>query len=184
MAKYDRTKLKDAQRAVERLIPDPQRRQKFIHVLCDAIAVADAIDPANWNLNLDPSGAFLRFNTGHEYCIQLDRNTLLLLCNRSALRHEEGLDGLPVAYKGWNGAKNVYHRHYDHVPDALRKTKDSVGCCIDLTDDYVQYIDRFRKANHVFIHAAMRTRLLMGSRKAHSPGAVEYIFTNFQDVEE
>lgn len=183
MPRYDRTNMLDAQRAVERLLPHAGKRQKFIDVLCDAIALADGVDPANWNLNLDPAGAFLRFNTGHEYCIQLDRRTLLVLCDKVALRQLEDVGELPVTYKGWHKDRFLHDRHFDNVPEILQKTRNSVGCCIDISGDFVGYIDRLRPANHSFIQAAMRTRLLTQSRAAHSPGAVEYVFANFGEQE-
>ena len=184
MPKLNRDNPEDAKRAVERLLPDPNKRQKFINLLCDAISVADTIDTANWNLNLDTSGKFLRFNTGHEYCIQLNAGNLLLLCNRATLRHITDIKSFPVEYMGWNGERSVYNHSFDKVPDALAKTKNSVGCWFDTNEDFAAYIDKFRSSNKDFIRAAMNTTLMPVMRRAHSKGAVDYVFSAFNDSSE
>ncbi|HVY76746.1 MAG TPA: HNH endonuclease signature motif containing protein [Puia sp.] len=184
MTKLNRDDSEDAKRAVERLLPDPDKRQKFVNLLCDAISFADRIDSANWNLNLDTSGKFLRFNTGHEYCIQLNEGDLLLLCDRTTLRLIPDVNNIPVEYMAWNGERSVYNQRFDKVPDALANLKNSVGCWFDTNKDFTVYIDKFRGSNRDFIRAAMNTTLMPIMRRAHSIGAVEYVFSAFNENNE
>ncbi|MBS1616410.1 MAG: HNH endonuclease [Bacteroidetes bacterium] len=184
MPKLNRDSSEDAKRAVERLLPDPNKRQKFINLLCDGISYADSLDSANWNLNLETSGKFLRFNTGQEYCIQLNKGKLLLLCDRTTLRLIPDIIRFPVEYVGWNGERSVYNQHFDQVPDALARTNNSVGCWFDTTEDFTVYVDKFRSSNKDFIRAAMNTTLTPLMRRAHSKGAVEYVFSAFNENSE
>ena len=181
MPKLNRDSSEDAKQAVERLLPDPNKRQKFINLLCEAISLADTIDSSNWNLNLDTNGKFLRFNTGHEFCIQVNEGHLLLLCDRMTLRQIPDIKSFPVEYMGWDGKQIVYHQRFDKVPDALAKTKNSVGCLFDTSENFTVYIDKFRSSNRDFIKAAMNTTLMPVMRRAHSKGAVDYVFSAFTD---
>lgn len=181
MAKWNRDDKEDARQAVEELVPDSRKRQEFINLLCDAITFADAIDSNNWNLNLDPNGKYLRFNTGHEYCIELRKEELLILCDRSSLHLIDEIDDLSVEFMGWNGKRNIYDHRYGQVPDALAKTKNSIGCIIDIDKDIYKFGYKFKTSNRDFIKAAMKTGLMPNMRRAHSKGAVEYIFSEFNE---
>ncbi len=184
MPKLDRDNIDDAKRTVEIFLPDQQRRQTFINFLCDAISYADTIESDNWNLNLDTGGKFLRFNTGHEYCIQLEQGALLVLCDRTTLKHIPDLKHIPVKFMGWNGERTIYHKRFDKVPDALVKAKNSVGCLFDTSEDFTNYIDKFKSSNKDFIRVAMNTSLMPVMRRAHSKGAVDYLFSAFTDNNE
>lgn len=184
MPKLNRESIEDAKQLVESFLPDPDKRQKFINLLCESISYADTINSSNWNLNLDTNGKFLRFNTGHEYCIQLEQDVLLLLCDKTTLKNIIDIKSFPVEYMGWNGVKTIYHQQYDKVPDALAKTKNSVGCLFDTSQDFASYIDKFRSSNKDFIRAAMNTTLMPVMRRAHSKGAVDYVFSTFTNSNE
>lgn len=184
MPKLNRESIEDAKLLVERFLPDTHKRQKFINLICDGISYADSINSSNWNLNLDTNGKFLRFNTGHEYCIQLEKNVLLLLCDRTTLNRIPDITNIPVEYMGWNGERTIYDKRFDKVPDALAKTKNSVGCLFDTNEEFTTHIDKFRNSNKDFIRAAMNTTLMPVMQRAHSKGAVDYLFSTFTDSNE
>lgn len=98
MPKLNRDNIDDARTLVENFLPDTATRQKFINFLCDAISFADTIKSDNWNLNLDPNGQFLRFNTGHEYCIQLTQYDLLILCDRTTVKQIADFKNIPIVF--------------------------------------------------------------------------------------
>jgi hypothetical protein len=182
MPKLNRDSIAHAKTLVEQFLPDPVTRQKFINFLCDAISFADVIRSDNWNLNLDPNGHFLRFNTGHEYCIQLKEYELLILCDRTTVTQIIDFKNIPIVFRGWSGS-TVESLQIKKVPDLLVKTKNSIGCVlkIDLLKDN---IDKFKSSNKDFIRSAMNTYLMPNMRRAHSKGAVDYVFSAFKDDEE
>lgn len=184
MPKLNRENIEDAKRTIERFLPEHEKRQIFINFLCDAISYADSIDSDNWNLNLDTSGQFLRFNTGHEYCIQLEQDALLVICDKTTLNRIADLDDISVEFLGWNGEQTVYDKRFDKVPDALAKTKNSVGCLFDTSQDFAAYINKFKSSNRDFIKAAIKTSIMPAMRQAHSIGAVDYIFSAYREIDD
>jgi hypothetical protein len=184
MAKLNRDNFNDAKEAIEKLIPNSIARKKLINFLVDAVSYADAIKSDNWNLNLDLSGHFLRFNTGHEYCIQLVKERLLILCDRRTIKPIIEKENIPVLFQGFNKeAGLIVDTDIDKVPDLLVKTKNSVGCVIE-HGDIEGYIDFFNQSNKDFIRAAMDSHLMPNMRQAHSKGAVDYIFSQFDTNQE
>ncbi len=79
MAKIDRNSIEDAQRIFEKLLPKKSSRLKVIEFLSNAINYANILNSRKWNLNLDINGQFVRFNTGHEYCIEIKKNPLCIM---------------------------------------------------------------------------------------------------------
>jgi hypothetical protein len=181
MPKLDRNSIDDAKRTVENFLPEQYKRQAFINFICDAISYTQTIDDNNWNLNLDKGGKFLRFNTGHEYCIQLEQDVLLVLCDRTTLKRIPELKDTSVRFMGGNGEQTVYHKQFDKVPDLLVKAKNSVGCLFDTSQDFTAYLDKFKSSNRDFIRVAMKTALMPIMRRAHSKGAVDYLFSAFTE---
>lgn len=179
MPKLNRDSIGDAKKFVESVLPETQTRQKFINFLCDAISFADAIKSDNWNLNLDTNGKFLRFNTGHEYCIQLYKDELLILCDRTSVRQIPDFNNLPISFIGYNGQRIVESTKIEKVPDLLVKSKNSIGCILQI-DQIEENIGKFKNANKDFIRVAMNTRHPQ-IRQAHSKGAVDYIFSEFRE---
>lgn len=184
MAKLNRDNFNDAKNAIETLLPDSFARKKFINFLVDAVSYADSIKSDNWNLNLDLNGRFLRFNTGHEYCIQLVQERLLILCDRNTIKPIIEKHNIPVLYQGYNKESGlIVDTEISKVPDLLVKTKNSIGCVIE--HGAIEYfIDYFDQSNKDFIRAAMNTRLMPNMREAHSKGAVDYIFSEFDTDKE
>jgi predicted HNH restriction endonuclease len=183
MAQIDRNNLQDAQRIVQKFLPNEQARKKFINFLGNAITFSNSIKPNNWMLNLNKNGQFLRFNIGREYCITLRKDTLLILCDRTTIKSVVEKENIPVIYhydSSKKGEKAINNIDIDKVPDAVVLTKNSIGCV--LKNEYIErYIDFFSQSNKDFIKSAMNTYLLPQYRVAHSLGAVEYIFSEFEE---
>lgn len=176
MTKLNRDNFNDAKNAIETLLPDSFARKKFINFLVDAISYADNLKSDNWNLNLDLNGRFLRFNTGHEYCIQLVEERLLILCDRNTIKPIIERHNIPVLFQGYNRESGIIvDTEISKIPDLLVKTKNSIGCVIE-HGDIEDFIDYFNQSNKDFIRAAMNTHLMPNMRQAHSKGAVDYIF--------
>ncbi len=181
MAKVDRSSIYDAKRIVEQFIPDAKIRHKFINFLGKAILFANSIKDDNWNLNLDIKGHFLRFNVGHEYCIELRAYNLLILCDKATIRDIIIDNKIPVIFRGYTKELGEFiNKDFDTTPDLLVKAPNSIGCIIEL-DDIEQYIDFFEQSNRDFIEVAMNTRLMPIMQKAHSSGAVEYVFSEMDE---
>jgi 5-methylcytosine-specific restriction endonuclease McrA len=174
MAKIDRNNIEDAKKVFEKLLPDESTRMKLIEFLSDAISYADILNSQKWNLNLDKNGNFIRFNTGHEYCIQIYKNELLILCDRTTLKPIIANYEIPVKYRGHIGRERVHSDNIDNVPDCLAKTKNSIGCLLPL-DRAEKYLDFFKSSNKDFIREAIKTYHMPQMRAAHSRGAVEYL---------
>lgn len=184
MAKLNRDNFNDAKNVIETLLQDSFARKKFINFLVDAVSYADSIKSDNWNLNLDLNGRFLRFNTGHEYCIQLVEERLLILCDRKTIKPIIEKHNIPVLYQGYNKESGlIVDTEISKVPDLLVKTKNSIGCVIE-HGNIEYFIDYFNQSNKDFIRAAMNTRLMPNMRQAHSKGAVDYIFSEFDTDKE
>lgn len=174
MAKIDRNSIEDAKKVFEKLLPDESTRKKLIEFLSDAISYADILNSQKWNLNLDKNGNFVRFNTGHEYCIQIYKNELLILCDRTTLKPIIANYKIPVKYRGHIGRERVHSDDIDKVPDCLSKTKNSIGCLLPI-DRAEKYLDFFKSSNKDFIREAIKTYHMPQMRAAHSRGAVEYL---------
>jgi hypothetical protein len=173
MAEIDRDSIDAANRIFNKFLPEEKTRAKFIEFLCDAIDYAYQLNCQNWNLNLDKKGYFIRFNVGQEYCIELNKRELLILCDRTTLKPNISRFKIPVKFLGHIGKKKVHSADIEVVPDCLSKTKYSVGCIITL-DQISEYLDYFKLSNRDFIFEAAKTDLTQIMRNAHSRGAIDY----------
>ncbi|WP_421919547.1 HNH endonuclease [Marinifilum sp.] len=180
MKNIDRNSVHDAQIIFEKLLPEPNARIKVIEFLSNAINYADIIDSQNWNLNLDKQGKFIRFNTGHEYCIQIKKNEILILCDRETLRPIVNNFDFSIKYRGHIKKKRIDSDNIDNVPDCLAKTKNSIGCLLP-TKGIENYINYFRTSNVDFIKEAIKTSQMPQMKNAHSNGAVEYLVVNYSE---
>jgi len=178
MPQIDRNSLQDAQTIVEKFLPNEQARKKFIHFLGNVITFSNSVKPDNWMLNLDKNGQFLRFNIGQEYCIDLNKCELLILCDRTTIHTVVEKKKIPIYFRGHKNQRRVENINIEKVPDCLALTKNSIGCVLK-NEDIERYIDFFSQSNKDFIMSAMNTTLLPQYKVAHSLGAVEYIFKEF-----
>jgi RNA polymerase-interacting CarD/CdnL/TRCF family regulator len=127
-------------------------------------------------LNLDKDGHFLRFNVGQEYCIQLMKYKVLIVCDRTTVKPIIEKEKIPILVF-W-GKHEKEFTDIDKTSDCLVKVKNSIGCVISI-ENISEYIDFFTQSNQDFIRAAMNTSLRLNMRQAHSIGAVDYILTAF-----
>ncbi len=174
MPKIDRNNSQDAKRVFEKLLPENETRSRVEDFLGDAIRFADTLNSEKWNLNLDLNGNFIRFNVGHEYCIEIISQRILILCDRLTLKSILENKAIPVIFRG-HIKKEIYESdNIDIVPDCLAKTKNSIGCILKTADIY-DNIDLFQQSNFDFIKSAIKTHQLPQMRLAHSKGAIEYL---------
>lgn len=174
MAKIDRNSSQDAKRVFEKLLPDSETRSKVEDFLGNAIGFADTLNSEKWNLNLDLNGNFIRFNVGHEYCIEIISQRILILCDRLTLKPLIENKSIPVVFRGHIGREIYQDENIDKVPDCLAKTKNSIGCILKTSDIY-DNIDFFQQSNFDFIKSAIKTHQLPQMRLSHSKGAIEYL---------
>lgn len=173
MAKIDRNSYQDAKLTFEKLLPDSGTRQKVVDFLATAIGYADTLNSENWNLNLDLNGHFIRFNVGHEYCIEIIEQRILILCDRLTLKPTLDVNA-PVVFRGHIGREIYQSNNIDEIPDCLAKTKNSIGCIVKISD-IKNHIDYFRQSNLDFIKSAIKTHQLPQMKLSHSRGAIEYL---------
>ena len=102
MPSINRNNVDDAKKQIEDFLPDKNIRTILLKFLAESIIFADRLNKANWNLNLDKNGKFLRFNTGQEYCIEISHDKTLVLCIREILR--KNIKGrLDIEFHGYSG---------------------------------------------------------------------------------
>ena len=86
MPNINRNSVVDARNLFEKFLPQRETRLKVLDFIGTAIGLADTLNSENWNLNLDKNGQFVRFNVGHEYCIEINTKRILILCDRLTLQ--------------------------------------------------------------------------------------------------
>jgi|GEM_PF-6844141 len=105
MYKVDRNSCESARQALELLIPDRKIRWTILSALTDQIIYAEQVAPDNWNLNLDLTGKFLRFNIGQEWAMNIQAGKVLILGFRDEFSNNEMLIG-KVNFYGYDKARN------------------------------------------------------------------------------
>jgi len=173
MPKIDRNSNIQSQEVIEKLIPDKILRIKLINFLCSSLEYANEINSTNWNINLDDKGYFVRFNTGHEYCIEINKHELLILCDRLYLKPKIQNINIPVIYRGHIGKEKIHSDNIDNVPDCVAKTKNSIGCVFSL-EEGCNYLDLIKESHFEFIKHALKTKQLPQMKNAHSKGVIKY----------
>jgi len=170
----DRNSFNDAKMTFEKLIADESKRYVFIDFLSLAIDFSNSLNSSNWNLNLDKDGQFVRLNVGHEYCIQIYKDELLIICDRLTLNPIIDKISIEIVYLGHIKKERVRSDKIDNVPDCLAKTKNSVGCIIKikLISDNIKLL---KQSNFDFIKQGIMTVMLPKMKEAHSKGAIEYL---------
>jgi len=171
-----RESFRDAKKIIEIFIPEAKLRKTILDFLADKIIYAHKINENNWNLNLDKNGRFLRFNTGHEYCIQISKDNILVLCIKEKLKKLIKGKNLNIVFQGYSPAKDkIQSKDLSKIPDCLAKVPNSVGCVIQ-HENFHKYISIIDKANNDFIKFAIQnTTMLPVMKLAHSSGAIKYI---------
>lgn len=179
MEMINRDSFDDAKKIIEKFIFDNSARKVFIDFLVNSISYTDKLNTDNWSLNLDLNGKFLRFNVGQEYCITLDKNELLIVCNRTSLRNVISKKNFSVEFLGYENKKYYRNTDINKVPNLLVKTIDNVGCILKHSD-IVEVLNFLEDSNKIFINGAILTHIKPVMKNSHSKGALEYIYLEFE----
>ncbi len=170
-----RNSVNDAKYLFEKFVPSFLNRKILIEFLADKIIYASKINNANWNLNLDKNGNFIRFNTGHEYCIQITKEKILILCLKKELKNFITKEKPDIIFQGYSNSSKIKSQNLDDTPDCLAKVPDSVGCLVKF-ENFKKYISILDHANKSFIkYAINHTKILPNMKYAHSFGAIKYV---------
>lgn len=162
------------QKLLENFIPDNNSRNYLLRFLANSISYANSLDFGNWNVNMDKNGQFIRFNVGQEYCIDIDIDRTLILCQRSLLTNlEKG--AYDINFLGYLGKTKIVSKELNETPDCLVKVPGSIGCIID-NGSILKYLENIKDAHRSFISYAIKnTKILTKMKNAHSDGVIEYI---------
>jgi hypothetical protein len=87
---------------------------------------------------------------------------------------------IPIVFRGGTRERKVESIQIEKVPDRLVKTKNSIGCVFKIDLLLKDNIDKFKSSNKDFITSAINTYLMPDMRRAHSKGAVDYVFSAFK----
>ncbi len=170
----DRRSYYSAKSIFEKLIPNTTKRNVFVNFLYPAIDLANSLNPSNWNLNLDLNGIFVRFNVGHEYCIEISKKELIIICNKTSLLPLVDRIFFKIMYFGHIKQKRILSESIESAPNCLAHTPNCVGCIINpgiISDD----INILKQCNLEFIKAAIVTPISQLMKNAHSSGVITYL---------
>ncbi len=175
MPEIDRSSTADARKIAESFLPNEKIRLIVLKFLSDSIIYANNINNSNWNLNLDKKGNFIRFNTGHEYCVEIFKKYMSVLCLRENIKSIPDYQIWDIDFKGYSNNKKIISDNLDNVPDCLVKVPGSVGCHIKYQHAQ-EYLPKIKNANFSFIkYAIEKTSQLPAMRGAHSEGMISYL---------
>lgn len=171
----DRNSIENAEKAVKKLLPDSSIREILLNFLADTIIYSHSLDCANWSLNLDKDGKFIRFNIGQVYCVTIYPNESLVLCLRDKLKKNLKKRDVEIDFVGYEKKREIRDSDINKVPDCLVKVPGSVGCYFK-HEHARKYLEIIKSSNRDFIQLAIkRTNILPNIRNAHSTGIIEFI---------
>lgn len=171
----DRNSIEDAEKIVNEFLPDRSIREILLNFLADSITYSHSLDCANWSLNLDKDGKFIRFNIGQVYCVTIYPSESLVLCLRNKLKKNLMQKDVLIDFVGYEKKKEIRNSDIDKVPDCLVMVPDSVGCYFK-HEKARKCLEIIKNSNRDFIKFAIkRTNILPNIRNAHSTGIIEYI---------
>lgn len=177
MPKINRESYKDAKKIVDEFLTNSNVRKVILDFLSEAIIYSNGLKANNWNLNLDKNGVFIRFNIGHEYCIEIFSSYISILVLKNTLRRNSDYHKLKIDYKGYADNKKIISKNLLEVPDCLVKVPDSVACHV-LHENVIETLSYLVEPNRSFIlYAIQNTIQLPSMNKAHSPGFISYLST-------
>lgn len=175
MPRINRNSIDDSKNIAENFLKDELLRKDTLKFLADGINYANQLNSENWNLNLDKNGNFIRFNVGHEYCMEIFKEEMNILCLKESLKTKINEKEKRIRFKGYLGKKKIFSYDINNIPDCLSKVPDSVGCFIK-HDNLRSYLPLLKESNLKFIEiAAIKTRQRPNMRNAHSLGFLEYL---------
>ena len=171
----NRESVEGAKKIIDDFIKNESVKYPVLSFLSNSIIYANGLNQRNWNLNLDKNGGFIRFNVGHEFCIEIFKGYISILALKSYISENLWNRQLDIEYKGYNGKNKVISKDLSTTPDCLVKVPGSVACHIKHHDVLVA-IPYLEEANRQFIaYAISNTVQLPSMNKAHSPGFISYL---------
>lgn len=174
MVSIDRNSVADAKQWINTFFPQHGSVEKIADFVSEQVEYAHKFNADNWNLNLDIKGKFLRFNIGQEYCIQINKDEILVLCLRNSIPEVILGRTTELYFRGYRNGLPVNTKILGESPDCLDKVPDSVG--LVLTKNAPDLLPLIKKSNAQFIqYAISHTKILPQMKGAHSVGAVEYL---------
>lgn len=175
MWNVNRENPEDAQKVVDGFIADESIKYDVLSFLCNAIIYANGLNQHNWNLNLDKNGGFVRFNVGHEYCIEIFKGYISVLALKEYIKKKLIGNPVDIEFKGYTGKKKVIRNTIEDLPDCLVKVPNSVACHVK-HGNAIQSLPYLEEANRQFIaYAINHTVQLPTMNKAHSTGFMTYL---------
>ncbi len=174
MTEIDRNSLYDAERTISALFQHPNSGSGIAYFLSEAIWRTHSQVPANWNLNLDLRGKFLRLNVGQEYCIEIRSDDILVLCMKSSMPTEIQAGNGDFVFRWHRRQKRIDTPLFGEAGQCLAKVPDSLA--IILKRNPVQWLQHIAESNARFIDLSITTtRIRPVMASAHSVGAIEYL---------
>jgi len=175
MANIDRNNVIDARKHIGKLFSIHTKDNKLAAFLANQLKVANEVNPQNWNLNFGLNGKFIRFNVGQEYCIQIYKHEILVLCLKDELPLECKQSHSDFFFRGYTkGSGEINTINFNEAPQCLAKVPNSIGVVFKANID--EWIPLISESNTDFIkYAANNTHILPQMVGAHSVGAVEYL---------
>ncbi len=172
----DRNNISDATSCINTLLANYKNSQTIVEFLAKKIEYANKINPDNWNLNLDLHGHFIRFNIGITYCINIEKDRVLVICLKKFLPEKVKNEKTALSFIGYEKRQSIISKTFFEFPDVLATVPDSIG--IFIKDDFEIWLPLLDKSNTSFIEKAINRReLFPQSKTAHSVGAISYLST-------
>ena len=171
----DRNSFSDAKKRISFLLSKHGSKHEISEYLASKIEYANQLNKDNWNLNLSLDGKFLRFNTGQEFCIQIDEHRILILCIRKLIPKSVKDETNDIYFLGYDKKSGeVSTQIFSEAPDILHKVQDSIG--IVIIKNAAHWLGQIEKSNTQFIKSAIsNTKILPQMMGAHSVGAIDFI---------
>jgi len=175
MADIDRNSIIDAKKYISQLFSIHGKPNNIASFLSEKIRLTNRINPNNWNLNLELHGTFLRFNVGQEFCIQIGKREILVLCLKNDLPQDCQQEHSDFSFIGYSkGSGTIVTKNFKETPQFLAKVPNSIGMVFIQNID--NWLPRISASNTNFIkYAISNTKILPQSIGAHSVGAIEYL---------
>jgi len=175
MPKINRESSEDAKKIIDEFIDNESIKYELLSFLSNAIIYANGLNQKNWNLNLDKNGGFVRFNVGHEYCIEIFKGYVSVLTLKEYLKKKLRGSQIEIEFKGYSGRNKVITNNLNNAPDCLVKVPGSVACHVK-NNNVIMALSYLEESNRQFIaYAINNTVQLPSMNNAHSPGFISYL---------
>ena len=158
----DRTNPVSAAEVFKVLVPKENDRQVCLEFFANSIDIAHAIHPERWGVTLKTN--LVRLNVGNIEVISLVTENLHCMVDLDAITKELRENEL------------FYFSMSEHDPEVgfYKSVPKSVACNM-LIKDAKTAIPLIEESHHVLVENAAKTRRHAMTKRAHSPGVIEYL---------